>query len=96
MTNVANRPVIIESPEYAADAHALLASQHIFNMFVSLPENIKEALRTGEHVEGFIGAANAEWTRRNDANESPLPAPKFLGSVERALRIVAAVDAGAE
>lgn len=80
---------IIESPEYAADAKALLDSQHLYNMYVGLPTDVQEKLAAGEHISGFMQAANAEWNRRNDATDTPHPAPRFLGSVERALRIIA-------
>lgn len=90
MTNT--NTIILESSEYAEDAHNLLASQHIYNMYVGLPTEIKQALAAGEHVSGLMGAANAEWTRRNAQGEAPFPTPKFLGSVERALRLVAMED----
>jgi hypothetical protein len=87
MTNV------IESPNYENDAARLDNTLEIVEMYQSLPADVQDKLANGERLDGFMNVANAEWKRRNDARPAqglaPWPAPQYLGTIERALRMVA-------
>jgi hypothetical protein len=88
-TTTKGHHVIIEATHYREEAERLAIDPLTICMFIELPSEIIIKLRAGEHIPGFMEAANAEWRRRNAASGQPCREPDSLGGVLRALQFLA-------
>lgn len=81
--------MIIEASHYREEAERLAIDPLTIGMFIELPSAIVAKLRAGEHMPGFMEAANEEWRRRNAVSPNPCREPDSLGGVLRALQFLA-------
>lgn len=97
-THNTNNPAVLESKDYSRDAYRIASIDITQDMYANLPAEVQQNLKLGLHIEGFMNAANYEWNRRNEVRAQwgvpTYPVPQFIGTVERALRLIALSAAG--